>query len=583
MTENKPPPEIRQGSGPSSCPNRILDRKIDRHALPQSFSSNLARRGLDPAKKASDGSVRSIVSLFEKSAAASDHQKRPRPILATRASDKASLKSGREDLQYGRACNKSDNISPNGLQETQQQKSGLASSPCTAPSISPSVQVGYHIEDYSLTLLKHKSYFNNRPLARCLDNVSEEDTRTKVQRVKSKKEAGKELAAENKQDKRDGNARSRGNRAILTPSIEVDDLMSKLLTWEVKPVSTQRHEPEVEDQIRDPAEVKRFWSDVRTRLWVDDVETDGEEPSFTEDGNQKAVSVEADEVQASEPSISVRSPSSYSQMQVPEDVPPTRPPPPIPTTPRGRSYSTTSSLSKQHLTAHSLVSLFGPTMDRPAWDEPPPTQLVGLGITIPGCLDFDELLYDDEPETELPTLGECGRPLPIPPTQPNSHSRYPSSGSSRWTRPPTWRAPSSLKSSSPPPVPPLPCSIPAQSETNEHHSHHRRANHVRNRHHPPSSTTTTTASISTPRVAGPEPSSSNKSIHSRRTPEASTSSTTTRSTRADSGSTTDSSLSASARRQARPPRRRRLTTEEKLHEIDTFLSSPDGEGKEGWI
>ncbi|KAK4122323.1 hypothetical protein N657DRAFT_657200 [Parathielavia appendiculata] len=675
MSENSLHPGIHQESGPPSYPDRILDRKIDRRALPQSFSSNLARRGFDPARKASDGSVRSMVSLFEKSAASSDHQKRSRPALAPRASEKASLSSGKRDPQHGHGCNKSDNTSPNRLQECEEQKSRLARSPCTTPSIFPSAQVGYRIEDYSLTLLKHKSYFNNRPLARCLDDVSEEDTKTNVQRVKSKEEGAKELATEDKQGRRDENAhKSKGDRDVLLPSIELDNLMSELLTWKGISDSTPKPKPELECHIRDPAEVKRFWSNVRTQLWVDDVETDGDEPSFTEDSNGKDESVEEDEVHALNPSISIGSfPSTCSQMQIPGhecapppmptrpppripvtprgravsttsslsrqrstarslgsspnpasdcpawEMPPTRRPPAIPATPRGRSVSTTSSLSKQHSTAPSVESFPETARDHPAWDDSLLTPLVGLGITTPGCLDIAELSSDEEPEPELPNLPEGGRPLPIPPREPSSHSRYPSSGSSLWTRPPTWRAPS-LQSSSPPPVPPLPSSIPAAPATSDQH-HRRRTNHVRNRHQPQSSITATT-SISTPSAAAAtDISSGSRSIHSRRAPEASTSSTATRSTRADSGSnselsaaarlrppprrklmtetsisstatrstradsasTTDLLLSAAAPRLPRPPPRRRLTTEEKLSEIDAFLSSPDGEGRKGWI
>ncbi|KAK4033425.1 hypothetical protein C8A01DRAFT_49990 [Parachaetomium inaequale] len=585
MDENSPHQKDRPESGSPSGPDRILDRKIERRALPASFSSNLARKGPSSGGKASDRSVRSIVTLFEKSAGASDRPAPNRPRLVSGTSDRVGGGDEKENRRNSHGSNNRDINTTKSPQNSQLQEDKLALSRSTTPSMFPAAQVGYQVEDYSLTLLRHKSYFNNRPLARCLDDNSEKDTKTKVQRVKSKKESARELAVEGKENESDehghGNKCNKDlpprQRDTSSPIQQLDDLMSDLLTWQG--VSEPRI---LELERRESPEVNGFWSNLRTQLWVDEEEIYGERPTPMGHPDSTTVREEGNESHTLAPSTSATSlPVSYlsdPEIERPFPPPPTRPPPPIPAAARGRSSSAASSQGTQHSAAPSLELFPDPARDYPAWDEPPPTSSVRLSMTAPGELDIADLLSEAYPEPELPPLPEPGRPLPVPPTA-SSHSRHPSSsGSGPWTRPPTWRSPSSLGSSSPPPVPPLPAPIPEPPAN--HHHRRGRSNHIRNRHQPHSSktsaSTSVSASVSTHSAAVTD-SSGGRSVHSRRTPGTSTSSTATHSTRADSGSGTD----LSAYQPPNPPLRR-LTTEEKLSEIDAFLS-PERDDKEQWI
>ncbi|KAH6845087.1 hypothetical protein B0I37DRAFT_175994 [Chaetomium sp. MPI-CAGE-AT-0009] len=576
MEGSNPPHNGRRESGSPSGPDRILDRKIERLALPEGFSSNLARREPLSGRKASDRSVRSIVRLFEESAGTSESPVSNRPRLASGVSDRVGARDGKEDRGDTHTSNKYNNTPTKCAQDPQKQENRSLSA---ASSMFPSVRVGYQVEDYSLTLLRHKAYFNNRPLARCLDDIVDSDPKAKDQRVKGKKEGDSKQAKEDEGTHKDGDDReTKGNGDILpnqrntSSSLEqLDNLMSDLLLWkEVSGAETLKLER------RSSPEVRGFWSDVRTQLWVDEGEI------YNRERPMSAGQLGIDDGSLMSSGSATQLPTSCfanTETEHSPPPPPTRPPPTIPVAARGRSLSAVSSQWKQHSVASFLEPFPDPASDYLAWDEPQLTSSVGLSMSTPGRPDNADLLSDAYFEAEPPNFRAPARPLPIPPTQ-SSHSRYPSSsgsGSGPWTRPPTWRSPSSLESSSPPPVPPLPVPIPTPTSCR----HHSRANHSRHRHPPHSSepSASTFTSVSTNSGAAVTNSSGARSTHSRRrTPATSTSSVATRSTRADSG--TD--LSSSSYRPHRP--RRRLTAEEKLSEIDAFLS-PECEDKdrEGWI
>ncbi|KAK3301283.1 uncharacterized protein B0H64DRAFT_34715 [Chaetomium fimeti] len=560
----------RRECGSPLSPERILDRKIERLALHEGFASNLAKRGPLSGRKASDRSVRSIVRLFEESVGAPESPVSNRLVLVSGASDRVGARDGKEGRRVTHTSNQCSNTPTKRPENPRQQENQSLS---VTYSMFPSVRVGYQVEDYSLTLLRHKSYFNNRPLARCLDDIAGKDLKNEDQRVKGKKEGGKKQDKENGETQRVRDGRERkGNGATLpnqrntsSPLQQLDNLMSDLLIWKDVP------EPEaLKLERRGSPEVKGFWSEVRTQLWVDEGEIyNRERPMSTAQLGIDDGTLMSSGSAAQFPTSCFANPETEHS----PPPPPTRPPPPIPAAVRGRSRSAISSQWDQHSMAHSLEPFPDPESDYLAWGKPRPTSSVRLSMSAPGCPDIADLLFDMQIEPEPPSLTEPARPLPIPPTQP-SHSRYPSSGGSGpWTRPPMWRSPSSLESSSPPPVPPLPVPIPTPTSCR----HHSRANHSRHRHPPhssePSASTFTSVSTNSAAVTN----SSGRSIHSRRTPATSTSSIATRSTRADSGTDLSSSC--------RPPQpRRRLTTEEKLSEIDAFLS-PEREDKdrEGWI
>jgi len=566
MDENSPDRRDSRQSGSTSCSDRILDRKIERHGLTQSFSSNLARKGPSSDRKASDRSVRDMVSLFEKSTDTPDKPPPGRPSLAR---ERITVGDKRGDRRRDRDI---DHSKTAWQRQHQAEQGQLDSSKISTPAMRPSVQIGYQVEDYSLTLLRHKSYFNNRPLARCLDENHEKDKQTKIQRVQSRKENSRRPLPRRHRDNDD----KKENRALVpsgrnrtsSPIQQLDSLMGELLTWQgISGSGTP--EPDQHQKERDRNETDDYWRSVRTQLWVDEDEIYGErlkklaqESPILDKGSEQ--------IAVKPPAIASVLPACYNSGPEPEEPPPpvpTRPPPPVPAAHRGRSISATSSQPRQHSIA--ALELFPEAADDyPTWDERPSTSSVRLSISAPGCLDISDVLPGECPEIALPALPEPGRPLPIPPMEPR-HSRYPSSSSGHWVRPPTWRSPSSLQPSSPPPVPPLPVPLPAPPPPTTARQH--RSNHSRHRRPPHISSAST--SISTHSVAATD--SSGKSLHSRRMPKTSISSVTTRSTRADSGA------DLSAAYQPRPPRRR-LTTEEKLSEIDAFLS-PEREGEERWI
>lgn len=571
MDENSPHRRDSRQSGSTSCSDRILDRRIERHGLPQSFSSNLARKEPSSDRKASDRSVRDMVSLFEKSTGTPDKPPLSRPSLS---SDRTIVGDKKKDHRRDHGSDKDTSVLHSQRQAEQAQPRDSKSS---TPSMFPSVQIGCQVEDYSLTLLRHKSYFNNRPLARCLDESHEKDKQAKIRKVQSRKEnfrvplSGNKPHQEHrngKSEEENGNIGPPGRNRTVSPIQQLDSLIGELLTWQGKsgsgvPKGNQHQEP------RDQDETERYWRSVRTQLWVDENEIYGEGPEkFVQESATFGKGSEHIEVEPST-SASILS-ASYNSSLEPEEPPPpppTRPPPPVPAAHCGRSISTVSSQPRQHSTTPSLELFPEAADDYPTWDEPPSTSPVRLSISASDGLDTSDLFPGGCHEPELPALTGPGRPLPVPLMGP-CHSRYPSSSSGHWVRPPTWRSPSSLQSSSPPPVPPLPVPLPVPPPTT---ARRHRSNHSRHRHPPhiPSAST----SISSHSVAATD--SSGKSLHSRRTPKTSISSVTTRSARADSN--TD----LSAAYQPRPPRRK-LTTEEKLSEIDAFLS-PEREGEERWI
>ncbi|AEO55991.1 hypothetical protein MYCTH_45263 [Thermothelomyces thermophilus ATCC 42464] len=585
MVENSPCRNTYRESGPSAGRERILDRKIERRQLLASFSSNLARRGPRFEGKASDGSVRSIVSLFEKSATHSDSPASSRPDWACGASNELGGRNGRKGHRV--VHNDKDH---NGRVSGQPLTSQLQNDRLV-PSMSPSSTTGYQVEDYSLTLLRHKSYFNNRSLARCLDEESEEDTRTKVQLVKSNKDGDDKAIVERKKDDPDEHGRGgKGDRILLAsqrnhpfPKQQRDNQMSELLPRK----ELLRPRPQ-ELANRNLLEVDNFWSHVRAELQVDDEEIYGTRPARTRRQDYEARPRDGYESWTFKQSSTPDASPPASRQSKPDIVhpflpAPTRPPPPVPVAARERSLSAVSRW-KPHSATHLSEPFPDLASDYPViWDEPSPTPF-RESASAPESADIASLSFDPYPEPELPLL-EAGRDSSVSLTEP-SHSRYPSSGSGPWTRPPTWRLPSSLYSSSPPSVPPLPSQSPLPTQPRSHRRHP--ANHSRNRHHhqPHSSKTSacTSFSVSTTYSINATDSSDcgRNTYSSRQTAQTSTSSTATRSTRVDSGAALSSSWSSLV--YGPHPPLRRLTTEEKLSEIDAFLGQDaEPEPEREWL
>ncbi|KAK4144186.1 uncharacterized protein C8A04DRAFT_28088 [Dichotomopilus funicola] len=574
MADNTPDSDRTGEKGPTTGSSGILDRKIERRALPASFSSNLARRGMGSGRNTADRSVRSIVTLFENSAATSQSPASSGPVATTR---KAGGR-GKDDQETDHKAVKSVPSPTHQASEKEQKPPSRKITP-----ISTSQQTEYQVEDYSLTLLGHKSYFNNRPLGRCLDEKLENNTETKVRRIEAKEEVGEVTKDDRGSEKHDGGHEQEVNKGPLSQkqvaSAPVQHLESTTSGLTLQGTSESITTPESE--IRDPKEVAELWNYVRKQLWIDDEEIYGE-------GLGK--------IEAVEDAVVTKGEDSEGFILDPLT--------PICGT----------------LGSYSLSS--GPEQLLPFPERPPPPSL-DLSTSTPKCLDPDYFLYH---EPDLSGLPPIRRPLPTPPIAP-SHSRNPSSGGSgngRWVRPPTWRTPSSTNPSPSlraPSALPSPVPTPMGGSFTDYPPSSARINHRRNRHQPHISRSNTSeasfsASIcSTAGTQGSERSIGHSEGHSeghsrgpsahqylQQTPQyghdhhgSQTSSAATRSTRADSAmgmSTASTGLvaemeveSTSVGYQPNTPQRR-MTAEEKLSEIDEFLSpSPEETERQmgGWI
>lgn len=143
----------------SPASTRILDRKIESRALPSGFSSNLGRKAPTGDKGCATKSVKAIVDWLEKTTTTGPEKpglKTPQRREKIRNVDTFSLSSfdtGKSDV----------------LQAT-------ASEPTVPSPVCPLETTPTHPEEYSLTLFEYKTYFNNRPLGRCLDDQEDKAT-----------------------------------------------------------------------------------------------------------------------------------------------------------------------------------------------------------------------------------------------------------------------------------------------------------------------------------------------------------------------------------------------------------------------
>jgi hypothetical protein len=127
-------------------PSGSLDQKVEpREANPDTLSANPSHKASSTGKGRQTGAVKAIVNWLESSAL------RNRPSELRKNQQQAAAQSRPSDLGVGY-----DTIS-----SSKPARAGVSTE---------------FAEDYSLTLLKFKSYFNNRPLARCLDEPEPEST-----------------------------------------------------------------------------------------------------------------------------------------------------------------------------------------------------------------------------------------------------------------------------------------------------------------------------------------------------------------------------------------------------------------------
>ncbi|KXX79283.1 hypothetical protein MMYC01_203227 [Madurella mycetomatis] len=547
---------------------RILDRGIDRRALPASFSSNLGRKRLPPSKAMPNRSVRSMVYLFERSL--SDLHD-----LGVGRTQGASEAASRVDDADGEANNyrslDNNNVADNSHRDLSQQSCPMFAIPAVSP-----VRVGY-VGGYSLTLLKHKSYFNNRPLVRCLDEYHKEDRRN-IPKLGGR---GRGSVTKSRENQKAGAYDRRANkfpskrREASSPIQQLDDLMNEIIALQglANPSS-----PDLWER-RYPEEVEAFWGGVRSQLWIDEDEIHAVRSESVRESAGQDTLEEENKSHDLEPSVSA-GPVPDPPDPDPEHIFPPCPswlPPPVPIAPRACAPSSDYSRESQRDSTDSSLEFFpGPAPDYPLWDQPSPLSSPTLGAFVPRTPNIFDIHADMYPDPELPASGVIptdrhGDPAPWLPilagysNHGDKHSRYSSGSSSSsrgtgpWIRPPTWRAPLFMRI----PSSPLSLQLPTPPASRPKRGHDR-YRHRQQYNHKISTFTFATSAAATTATSSSKRSSIGHNNEARRA------STAMRST--CSGSSTD--LSRWSRPQYSAVTGRRLTTEEKLSELDAFLSSP---------
>ncbi|KAK1771183.1 hypothetical protein QBC33DRAFT_235286 [Phialemonium atrogriseum] len=154
--------ETKKDASPAPL-GRILDRKIESKGLAESFSANISRKGT-PRKNRAGKSVKAIVEWLEKAGGKVSHgpEAKGKP-----GSDKGSI-----SISSPSSSSKDAGDKQHGVHHEAQHEN-----PPAGP-VTPSPRPHPFAEEYSLTLLKFKSYFNNRPLARCLDHLEQDFAQT---------------------------------------------------------------------------------------------------------------------------------------------------------------------------------------------------------------------------------------------------------------------------------------------------------------------------------------------------------------------------------------------------------------------
>lgn len=246
MADQTPPSDsLATYSKSNTSEESIINRKIERRGLPSSFSSNLVNPRASPSrnkdgKGASSGkSVKSIVSFFESSQSNS---------WCAAYGDEKSVKSNKFKSTSASQVSSSNATSASQLPPVQKQH--LVHAP--------------DVEDYSLTLLKYRQYFTEKPLARCLDD---QDQKTDVDGDQAsagnlKKDDIKRLSVEEEQ--------------LDVPKqrqpLARNDAAKKNLVGKRADLKAEAAPDSQPLLRRDPQVAAAYWNHVRNYLWISDKE-----------------------------------------------------------------------------------------------------------------------------------------------------------------------------------------------------------------------------------------------------------------------------------------------------------------------
>ena len=256
----------KDSSYPQKCDAQqasIMERTIETRALPNSFSANIGRRVREPgcpppSRQASlviDSSNnskrrRDVEIWLEKTKEAVPSGKFETPNRALRTPSQRSIistRTGHSKRAKDRGASK--------LYETPENKTfnAFPESPLLKTPTAP--------ESYEQNLLDYKKFFNNRPLGRCMDD-----------------------------DQPEGEFFQR-NPAVIEPNPTKNVLIDG--TWhEQKNDVAKNSDPYINEEVEvysdsnysqedkvkhDPQEAKKFWNNVRTQVWISDVELSSNE------------------------------------------------------------------------------------------------------------------------------------------------------------------------------------------------------------------------------------------------------------------------------------------------------------------
>jgi hypothetical protein len=205
-------------SSPSASQNnRMIDRKIESKSITTSFSANLARRDIDTSQPNCSGkSVRQIVNWLENEKEKGAPSTTPAQSVSSSPFGTDSCRPPRpptppsfrkfgtnRDLSNNSSLIDNSKASSGSFQKQEELASRRSSAkiPATPPTMRVPSQPERSPEDESLNYLDYKSYLNDRPLARCLD---EKDTGLKervisetIQRESKTRGAGTVTAGSN--------------------------------------------------------------------------------------------------------------------------------------------------------------------------------------------------------------------------------------------------------------------------------------------------------------------------------------------------------------------------------------------------
>ncbi|RYP68573.1 hypothetical protein DL769_005492 [Monosporascus sp. CRB-8-3] len=256
-------------------PSSIMGRKIETRGLASSFSNNVGRRlrapvtplrGPAAVDDKDDSDKKAIYNWLEKTKESlkTTFQTPDRASPAAAQSSTMSTSTGRsipEGVDESFKTNETPvNKSFTAVSESPLPKSPFPKSPLPNDPTVP--------ETYELNVLKYQQFFNNRPLCRCLDDDQPEGEFFQHERPA--------LATES----------TEVGLPVASTSPKQQEVTGKsgATVSESGVVYSDSEYSDEQEEKRDPEEVRKFWNNVRSQLWISDDSLDGDGDDDEKDG-----------------------------------------------------------------------------------------------------------------------------------------------------------------------------------------------------------------------------------------------------------------------------------------------------------